>query len=255
MERNKLIALVVSIILGFFAVVAVKMYIDKEQKKTIREVTPVRILVAADNLKRGQKISQTDLTTKYWPEENLHKEMILSSEKEKVLNTVINQPIGKGQPFLTFYIDKKAESSGVSSPVQNTWRAITVPVTDITGVSGLIKPQDQVDIIWTTGKMVKETRVLMSKVTVVAVGQKLHEQLYSVPNAVDVSYNTLTLKVTQKESKFLTYAIATGTLTFVLRRREDPSMAIDSDSIVEGDRANIEKLIKEIQQTRLEGVK
>ena len=106
MERNKLIALIVSIILGFFAVVAVQMYINREREKTIKDEGSAQILVAAGTLKRGSKITPNDLRTKLWPAENvLQKEMFLRSQLDELINQQLNRQIGKDQPIMKHHLE------------------------------------------------------------------------------------------------------------------------------------------------------
>lgn len=250
-DRNKVIALVVSIILGFFAVVAVKMYIDQKRKLDANDSGMFYVLVARNDLQPGQEIVDTELTTKYWTEDHfIHSEMFSAAQKNELVNKTLNRPVKKNEPILKSYLEKKIEMTGVSSPIESKWRAVTIPVTEVTGVSGLIRPNDYVDIIWTTGKMVKETRVLLSKVMIIAVGQQFRERVFLRPGEKDTTgqYSTVTLKVCPEAIGLIDFARQTGSLTLALRNRNDTVFDISADRLVEGDKDTIEKVIKEVQQ-------
>jgi pilus assembly protein CpaB len=99
--------------------------------------------------------------------------------------------------------------------LQKGERAITIPVNTVSGLSGMIKPNDRVDIVGTFSVGSKIiTRILNQNVTVIAVGSRFG-------NNSEENYGSVTLKVSPEEAEILTFAERHGDLRLLLRNRRD----------------------------------
>jgi len=110
---------------------------------------------------------------------------------------------------------------------------MSMPVDNISGISGLLRPGDRVDIIGTfpTGskdQVIPEagggssvgyiTMTLLQNVTLLAVGQDIQSNTGDNDNN---SYNSVTMSVTVEEAELLTIAQTRGELELLLRHPED----------------------------------
>jgi pilus assembly protein CpaB len=105
-------------------------------------------------------------------------------------------------------------------------RAISVPVTDTSGISGFVFPGDRVDILIThqlTGAGGNETRheaaeTVLHDVRVIGIDQKLDSK-----NGEALVAHTATLEVTPKQGEIIAVAAEIGKLSLSLRSLATPS--------------------------------
>jgi pilus assembly protein CpaB len=101
-------------------------------------------------------------------------------------------------------------------------RAISVRVDDVTGLSGFVLPEAQVDVLVTgtplaspeSGRM---TRTILSKVRVISAGENLEPDASGKAQRVAV----VTLLVSPEQAELLTLASSQGRLQLVLRNMRD----------------------------------
>ena len=116
--------------------------------------------------------------------------------------------------------------------IQPGLRAVSIAVSGANSVSGMVEPNDRVDVLGTysfpsktsAGEMETVTLTLLQDVTVLATGQNLAKQEFMRNrNAMrSTSYSTVTLEVKPREAEFLVFAQqAQGRLTLVLRNSAD----------------------------------
>lgn len=106
------------------------------------------------------------------------------------------------------------------------FRAVTVDISDTTGVAGFIQPKSKVDLVTTFQNGEKTTaRTLLQNVTVIAVGSRTDAGTPVDPS--QPTSRTVTLLVKPKDAEKVELASATGKVRLVLRNGED---AIEDDS-------------------------
>jgi len=128
-------------------------------------------------------------------------------------------------------------SRTLSSKIPPEERAMSVAVDAISGVSGLLRPGDRVDILGTFPIGTKDqvvtnekgedgvgyvTMTMLQNVTLLATGQELSDVTSSEnQQGRGNSYATVTVSVTVDEAELLTIAQTRGKMTLLLRNRED----------------------------------
>ena len=111
-------------------------------------------------------------------------------------------------------------------------RAITISVDATSGVAGLVRPGDHVDIVATTTgarrgatgtSAAPETWKVLSDVIVLAVDDRMTETAVGITDyrSYRRGYSSFTLAVTPLEAQVLAYLRDTSKLTFVLRPRTE----------------------------------
>jgi len=113
---------------------------------------------------------------------------------------------------------------------------MSVAVDAISGVSGLLRPGDRVDILGTFPIGTKDqvvtdekgeegvgyvTMTMLQNVTLLATGQELSDVTNAENQQRGNSYATVTLSVTIDEAELLTIAQTRGKMTLLLRNRDD----------------------------------
>lgn len=136
------VALVVAIISTglFYGLFASKLKSDTGSGRTL--------VIAAKNLKPGTILAEADLKTIPWPAEQMPKGAY-QTPQEIIGNTVFDS-IGEEEPVLTTRLASKESGGGAGVPIG--MRAVSVHVTDSTGVLALLRSGQQVDVQVVTGR-------------------------------------------------------------------------------------------------------
>lgn len=120
---------------------------------------------------------------------------------------------------------------GLSSMVKAEWRAVSIAVSGAASVSGMVEPNDHVDVLGTFSlpsknggaEMETVTMTVLQNVTILATGQDLPRS-YAMRRAGgrNANYSTVTLEVSPREAELLVFAQQMqGRLSLALRNPAD----------------------------------
>ena len=109
------------------------------------------VLVARAAISRGQILKPTDLGWQMWPDGGLDRAYIQKTTKtiEDFAGWVARDPLGPGEPVTESKIVAPGSRGFLAAALRPGMRAVSVPVTATSGISGFIFPGDQVDILIT----------------------------------------------------------------------------------------------------------
>ena len=237
--KQKLIIISIAILCGLLATLLVNVYIeDKIVNVSGGKLVPV--IFAATNISGNAPIAENMLQIKNVPEAYLGFDAITERYQKFLIGqrTLIN--IKKDQAILWSNIMLQDERH-LASKLDVNQRAISIAVDEVSGISGLIRPGDSVDIIGyfnvpgqDYSKVEPIVKVLMQDALVLAVGSNVTGtseafEMASMrsPGAEiakafqDESYKTITLRVSPRDANLLVFAAEQGKLLFVLRRKGD----------------------------------
>jgi pilus assembly protein CpaB len=187
------------------------------------------VVVVQRDLFRGERLEAADLTVLRVPTEGVSASGVLSSP-EQAVGRVALQNLYAGE----WLIDRKIGDSAQGGDRWNQllgpgMRAIRVPVDQVTGLLGLLQPDDRVDLIAvfpaSDGKSVV-SRALEQNVAVLAVGQRRlpqEDENKKVDEAGEKS-SSVTLEVTQEQAERIALALELGKVRLVLRNRADTQL-------------------------------
>jgi pilus assembly protein CpaB len=181
------------------------------------------IVVAAHDLKSGDKLNADMLRTTPWSGDTVPKGAFLSIEpliKPGQERTVLAS-VSENEPIL----EQKLSGSGLSAlaaKLADSMNAVTIRVNDVAGVAGFVQPDDRVDVFMTTGGKATDgpaltadkpsVVVLLQNVRVLAIDQVAERKgQASPPKAV-------TLEVNTEDAQKLVLAGTIGQLSLALRR-------------------------------------
>ena len=246
------LALVVSVVLGAIAVIAMKSYIDREKSSTTAKWEMVQVVVAKRQLRVGTKIAHDDVAAHEIPAQSVTPDMIPPGKVSLYVGREIGRTVDRGGFIMES--DFARPSVSVSAGIPAGKRLLSIPVDQVSGVSGLIKPSSRVEVYFTVSKNSSrpgerdvKTVLLLSSVAVHAVDERTMDMPANDTARRAKSYTTVTLVVTPQEAALLASAQDIGHLTLALRPPEEGEV-IQSFGAVGAE--NIEAMAREANQIR-----
>ena len=182
------------------------------------------VLVARTEIRRGQILKPEDLSWQIWPEGGLDKNYVLLGTRtpETFAGWVARNPVSAGEPITEAKIIAPGNRGFLAAVLRPGMRAISVPVTITSGISGFIFPGDQVDLMITHaipagpggsgGYEHKAAETVLRDVRVIAIDQRLESKAGEA-----VVAHTATLEVTPKQTEIIALAGEIGKLSLNLR--------------------------------------
>jgi pilus assembly protein CpaB len=195
----------------------------------------IDIVVAANDIPSGTTIREKDIGWDSIFESASPADVVTRDEWQQIVSKKVMLGVGKNRAILWGNIegaDKVSESS-LAAVVRPGMRAISLAISGASAVSGMIQPNDRIDILGTfttpsrkvPGEMETATITVLQDVTVLATGQTTAKQYFMKRRqAGSASYSTLTVEVTPREAELLIFAQqAKGNLFLALRNPSDVS--------------------------------
>jgi pilus assembly protein CpaB len=189
--------------------------------------TPAKsVLVARADVRRGQILKPEDMMWQVWPEGGIDKSYVVLGTRtpEAFAGWVARNPVAAGEPVTESKIISPANRGFLAAVLRPGMRAISVPVTLTSGISGFIFPGDQVDLLITYqvpaqntagstgGYEHKAAETVLHDVRVIAIDQRLESKAGEA-----VVAHTATMEVTPKQSEIIALAGEIGKLSLSLR--------------------------------------
>lgn len=199
-----------------------------EAKALERPAAPQKfVLVARGAIARGQILKAQDFSWQVWPEGGIDKNYILSGTRtpESFAGWVARDPFAAGEPISDAKVVSPGTRGFLAAVLGPGMRAISVPVTATSGISGFVFPGDQVDILIThrlagghSETQHEAAETVLHNVRVIGIDQKLDSK-----NGEPIVAHTATLEVTPKQSEMIAVAAEIGKLSLSLRSLTTPS--------------------------------
>ncbi|NBX73392.1 MAG: Flp pilus assembly protein CpaB [Alphaproteobacteria bacterium] len=185
---------------------------------------PGEVLVAASDLPAGTIIKSADMSWKKWADAAITENMVQKAEgaSEPYVGTVLRRSLTAGEPITTNVVLRRGEQGYLASLLEPGMRAISIKLTAVTGVAGLVFPGDRVDVILSTEitrgdeESSQQTRRIAETVVqnarVLAIDQQTDDQSREARVA-----ETATIEVSPKEAEKVALMANWGTMALVLR--------------------------------------
>jgi pilus assembly protein CpaB len=180
----------------------------------------LQVLVAKNPVHVGQIVKPDDLRWQSWPEGSLAPTYIVEGKRplSDFVGAVARVPIDAGEPVSEGKLVLSGTRGFMAAVLQPGARAVSVPVTATSAVSGFIYAGDRVDVLLTHVLNTQDgqhnaTETVLRNARVIAMDQKLD---FSPGDKPDVA-KTATLELTPKQSEIVTLAVKMGDLSLVLR--------------------------------------
>lgn len=217
-RRNRtLLVLVVAVGLASLATYGVFRTIKNIPVRQV-EVATKHVVVAAENLPLGTRLTKDQVKVVGWPAATPLQGSFDSVEA--VLDRGVIQPVQANEPLTETKLAPKEAGAGLSPSIPAGMRALSVKVNDVIGVAGFTVPGARVDVV----VVIKErdnsmARVVVSNLQVLTAGTK-----YDIEQAKDgkpMPSNVVTLLVTPEQAERISLAQTNGSITLVLRNPLD----------------------------------
>jgi pilus assembly protein CpaB len=241
--RNKrlIIALAGAVLCGVLGVMLVTRYLANVQAYT-RDLG--NVVVAKVEIPLGEKITADQLTLAQIPNGSAPEGVI--RKIAEVEGRVAITPIGVREPVTVIKLAPEGVGGGLSAVIPEGYRAMTVKVDDIVGVSGFVMPGSYVDVVAVIVPLPQQnvqsqgpiSKIVLQHIKVLASGPKLDspENQREPTNA-----KAVTLQVTPEQAEKLVLAANEGKLQLVMRNYSDQESSqtkgVDKHSLLHDDSA------------------
>ncbi len=239
--RNKrfFVVLVGALIFGLLAAVSVSRYLSSAQAYT-KNLT--RVAVAKVAIPVGTKIIPEQLMMVQFPKESTPDGTF--EAVEKLVGRVAVMNIAPREPVTESRLAPEGTSAGLSAVIPEGYRAMTVKVDDVVGISGFIMPGTLVDVVVVIDPQEKAgmqdpiSKIVLQNIKVLANGQNIDKpEKERDANSV----KAVTLLVLPEQAEKLALAASEGKLQLVMRNSidqgDEQTTGINKRGLLTGDRA------------------
>ncbi len=180
------------------------------------------MVVAKVEIPVGERLIAEHLTVAQFPR-NVTPEGSFSGIDQKLIGRVVVTRIAVREPVIESRLAPIGSAAGLSSVIPEGYRAMTVKVDDVVGVSGFIMPGTLVDIVVVMdppsgSTQEKVSKIVLQNIKVLASGQNI-DNPKNDREAQRVK--AVTLQVTPEQAEKLALATSEGKLQLVMRNSVD----------------------------------
>lgn len=216
MNRNMaIIVLILAVALGMTAVVLVNRWLSAQASLAAGAgdaVAMTRIVVAAQEIYPGARLTAANLELADWPQANVPKGAFdsLDALKERIAVS----RVAAGQPLLAAELAAPGSGAGLVAIIAPGLRAMAIRVDEVIGVGGFILPNTHVDVIGVqepvNGR--KEVETILKRIKVLAIAQETQTE-----EGQARLVRTVTLEVRPRDAERLALQVNQGPIHLVLR--------------------------------------
>jgi len=215
--KSRFIVPILALIFGLAAAYGTYQYIQHLEKTYKTSGNYVPVAVAKTKIPARQVITEQMISFTQIPSNYVNSAVI--GNTEDIVGKITRSVIYPGEQILKSKVINPGDpGEGLAILVEPGRRAITLAVNNVTGVAGLLKPGDHVDILSTVtvGNDVI-TSTLVQDIRVLAVNKSTSSQL----DVKKIETGTITLSVTPNEAQHITLATEQGSIRLLLRTPVD----------------------------------
>lgn len=239
--RNKrlIIALTGAVLCGIVGVMLITRYLSSVQAFT-KDLG--NVVVAKTEIPLGEKITAEQLALAPIPNGSLPEGVF--RKIDEVVGRIAVTPIGVRETITNMKLAPTGAGGGLSAVIPEGYRAMTVKVDDVVGVSGFIMPGSFVDVVAIIvptaqqGTAVSDpiSKIVLQSIKVLASGPKIDSpENQREPTTV----KAVTLQVTPEQAERLVLAANEGKLQLVMRNYGDQedtqTKGVNKGSLLSGD--------------------
>ena len=235
MNKNLYLAVAVGLVAG----AAHLAYLSRLEAEVVGG-QQVKVLVAAQEMSRAQKVTRAAVATRQVPEAYVDGRVIRPAQLHEILDLPLAVTVEAGGmlQWSDFLSRDEGVAVDLASLVEPGERAMTIPVDRSLSMGGNLRPGHRVDILGTFDEALfsagkhksmglslegdqKIAVTLLQNVTVLATGQETGAIGGSHEQGRIRSFRTVTLSVSLEEGELLAYASTQASLSLVLRGAGD----------------------------------
>ena len=219
--RNKrfIIAVAGAVVCGLLGVLLVTRYLSQVEAFT-KDLG--NVVVAKQEIQLGARIAEEQVTLAPIPNGSVPDGAF--RKISDVVGRVAVTPIGVRETITGMKLAPAGTAGGLSAVIPEGYRAMTVKVDDVVGISGFVMPGSYVDVVAVItpqgqdGSQGPISKIVLQHIKVLASGPKIDSpENQREPTKV----NAVTLMVTPEEAEKLVLATNEGKLQLVMRNYSD----------------------------------
>jgi len=239
--KNSKIVLAIAIIAGILAAVLTRTYLttkDTEYQRLRSEFDKrhgtIDVLCFGKDMPSGTVIQKAELFERTVPASGVRGQALTRANIPDIVGRKL--VTSRNAKEVLFWSDIEGGNplrGGLADDIHRKMRAVSINASGAAAVSGMVKPNDHVDVIGTftfpkkgpDGKMMQDlvTCTILQNVLVLATGKETAKSAPALSFGGS-SYSTVTLEVTPREAEMLVFAEQIkGRLSLTLRNRNDTS--------------------------------
>jgi pilus assembly protein CpaB len=240
------LAFSIAIVLGLIGVYTANSWISDRISAIEDEMRSknklVKVVVPKRDISKGERLTAGDLSVRKIPIAYVDRSTLTPDRFEVAVGQTLTHDIQQGRPILWAHL-RGGEVPTFSGLLPDGTRALTVIVDEINTMSGMLQPQDRIDIFMTvnTSNNKKTTFPILQNVLVLATGKIVRASTQENAARMNMQFNTITVQVKPDEAKMIVHAQEEGKITTVLRHPEDskpgPKTRITKASLLNASKA------------------
>ena len=229
MKRVRILALIAAVVAG----IAIFIFLRSLNKPV--EIPKSNVVVAAMDIPENTAIAEEMVKVISLPNEAVLANAV--DDASLVVGKVFTSDMYTGEQIISDRLVEVGEYSGgtLAYTINPGMRAITISVSETTGLIGMIKPEDNVDIIAqfdsetktanpdgsTETKTESKAKILIQNIKVLAVDKAMNKE----GKKDGENYTTITLEVTPDQALKVSFSENSGMLRAILRSPLDEGVA------------------------------
>jgi len=239
--RNKRLVFVMcgAVVFGLIAAFSVSRYLSGTQAyaKNLNSVVIAKVDIAP-----GEKIIAEQLASVQFPSNAMPEGTF--DAMDKLIGRVAVVQIAAREPVTDFKLAPEGSAGGLSAVIPEGYRAMTVKVDDVVGISGFVMPGALVDVVVVinpaeaNGQQNPISKIVLQNIKVLANGQNIDRPKN---DREAESVKAVTLQVTPEQAEKLALASSEGKLQLVMRNSVDQgdeqTQGVDKRILLGGERA------------------
>ncbi|MEF7615646.1 Flp pilus assembly protein CpaB [Aquincola sp. MAHUQ-54] len=210
----------VAVGIGLLAAMAARNYLSNQVAalEAGKKGATVSVVVAKTDLPKGTRLSTDNLAVRSIPKDYAHSAAVMPEQFEHVAGQPLAYPVKGGEMVIWSMLEGRKVPT-FSARIEAGRRAMTVPVDEISSISGLLEPGDVIDLMVTVDRADRKVTIpLLQSVVVMATGQRSVDDPKSGERR---QYSTVTLDTTPEQAQHVIVAREAGKITALLRNPED----------------------------------
>lgn len=239
------IVLIIAAGMGLLAFILTHFYLEAERRAIYGDAERAQIVLAREDFPSGHTLRADDMVVQEVFARGLSDQVVRAENRSALVGRTLQYPLRQGTGIQWIHVGTNLrELTGLAPTIRSGMRAISIPVSAETAVSGLVRANDTVDIIGTfsftdpqnPAEMETVTFTVLQDVTILATGQdtaRVEQQIEITGGGRRrSSYNTVTIAVFPQEAELIEFAKnVTGSLALALRNPNDRRYFADAPPI------------------------
>ncbi|AMM24616.1 Flp pilus assembly protein CpaB [Variovorax sp. PAMC 28711] len=228
--KSRILMLLGAIALAALAAFLVHFYLDDMSRRLRAEFANkgelVEVVVPRADLRLGDVVDIDAFAQRQVPADLVPPDRVAPEDIERAVGQTLKIAVPRGRPLQWGYLSSGAQPS-FSDTIQTKMRALTIAVDELNSISGMIRPNDRIDLFYVTDSLAgqvsgKAVIPLLQNIAVKATGNITRREVPPGGGAeVERTYSTLTLDIAPADTGRVLLAQEQGALRAVLKHASD----------------------------------